>query len=145
MVQKIEFAFNVTKCDGSLAAAELPSCRGRRGRPEKNGEALLNELIRTNITHRERQRLEKEYRQVCLSRRLSFAGFIREKLLSEAAAPARPSREERLLETLQQLQDCRLVLRNLSEAETGTCPEGAAAALEQINNLVERLAEWWFD
>lgn len=145
MVQKIDFAFNATKCDSKPEAADLPSCRGRGGRPAKEGEALLNALIRTNITGREKERLEDEYRRFCLSRRISFAGFIREKLLSGAAAPARPSREERLLETLQHLQDCRLVLRSLSEAKDGTNPADAAATLEQVNNLVERLAEWWFD
>lgn len=111
---------------------------------------MQSQLIRTNVTRGESQRLKEEYSRFTLTRRLSFAGFIREKLFVGPSTSVRLDREALLLETLQRLQDCRLALNAMDGEERDADHADAdhsdlAATLQRIDHLVERLATWWFD
>jgi hypothetical protein len=107
----------------------------------------LDQLIRTNVTRRELEHLLAECQRVNLTRRLSFAGFVREQLLAGTAVPATIPREELLLETLQRLQDCRLALGAAGggESESGADQTALATTLQRMEDLINRLATWWFD
>lgn len=126
------------------SGAVLP-LRRKGGRPPKEEGDLLDQLIRTNVTRRELERLLTECQRVNLTRRLSFAGFVREKLLAGTAVPTTTTREELLLETLQRLQDCRLALSAASGGKNGADQPALAATLPRMEDLIERLATWWFD
>jgi hypothetical protein len=97
------------------------------------------------VTRRELEYLLTECQRVNLSRRLSFAGFVREQLLVGTAPLAPPAREELLLETLQRLQDCRLAVLKASGGENEADQPALATTLQRINHLIDQLATWWFD
>lgn len=145
MVQKTSAAPPFSAREPTRESREKTPVRGKGGRPPKEEGDLLDQLIRTNVTRRELEHLLTECQRVNLTRRLSFAGFVREKLLAAAAAPTTTAREELLLETLQRLQDCRLALQASSGGQNGADQPALATTLQRIENLIDQLASWWFD
>lgn len=145
MVRKTNAAPRSILGNSTLEYGAGAPIRRKGGRPPKEEDARLDQLIRTNVTRRELEHLLAECRRINLTRRLSFAGFVRERLLAETAAPTGVAREEVLLETLQRLQDCRLALNEVGGGENGPDSPNLDAALERLNDLIDRLATWWFD
>lgn len=144
MVQKTSAAPPVSAREPAWESREKTPARGKGGRPPKEEGDLLDQLIRANVTRRELEHLLTECQRVNLTRRLSFAGFVREKLLAAAAAPT-TAREELLLETLQRLQECRLALQASRGGENGADQPALAASLQRLDKLIDQLASWWFD
>ena len=145
MVQKTHSSPLFSSRERTPGGGDGVRLRPKGGRPPKEEGELLDQLIRTNVTRREMEHLLAECQRINLTRRLSFAGFVRERLLAGGAVSSRCAREELLLETLQRLQDCRLALKVPSDAKNGPTSPGLAATLERLNHLIDRLATWWFD
>lgn len=147
MVQKTHAAPPFLTQEPARESPARAPIRRKGGRPPKEDRDLLDQLIRTNVTRRELEHLLAECQRVNLTRRLSFAGFVREQLLAGTAVPATIPREELLLETLQRLQDCRLALGAAGggESESGADQTALATTLQRMEDLINRLATWWFD
>lgn len=145
MVQKTSATPSFSAREPARESGEKTPARRKGGRPPKKEGDLLDQLIRTNVTRRELEHLLTECQRVNLTRRLSFAGFVRERLIAGTAAPTTTAREELLLETLQRLQDCRLALQASRGGENGADQPALAATLQRLESLIDQLASWWFD
>lgn len=145
MVQKTSDAPGSLNGGSAREGAPGAPTRRRGGRPPKEKEDALERPIRANVTRREMEHLRAECRRINLTRRLSFAGFVREKLVAGTAAPAKADREALLLETLQRLQDCRLALSTASGGANAADQPALATTQLRIEKLIDQLATWWFD
>lgn len=115
----------------------------RRGRPTLDPASQRTVVVKTLVTPAEKVRLREAFHQASAARRLTFAEFLRQRLLA-GGTPARPPRRERL-DGLLLLDECRQALLRLAKEQPAPAAEDRLERmLSRLETTLNEVTEWWY-
>ena len=125
--------------------------RNTGGRPAKSAEERATIKLNCWVTSSQHEQLQSDFRRVQAGTKLSFAAYLKQKLLSKATV-ARPKTDELLLTVLINLQErgrqLDLISRKIASENGGVVEETNQRITEELTAIQETLtniSRWLYE
>lgn len=167
--QEVFFGTNNTSClnfEASTAIRQQNVATGRGGRTPKQVEKQVDQVVKTTLTQHDFSKLQAAYKQETVGQKVSFAEYIRRRLMQSARPEKeRVSRREaltiqlELAEIRNQLDEQKgptiatnqtqtdyqsLVNMTNTEEKTSNTDPQLAATLHRLEEIVQQISTWLY-